>query len=79
MMVDRELKIIREVEDITADVELAIQETVEWFVDGPMPTEDFIDRLCKDYGDGWDIEELDTPAVRKIMRIARSIKNEAAL
>lgn len=45
---------------------------------GPMPVEDFIDRLCDDYlnGEGWDIEKLDSPAVRKIMRHARRTRQE---
>jgi hypothetical protein len=44
--------------------------------DEAMPTDEFIDRLCESYAEGWDIEQLDTPAVRKIMRHARAIRRE---
>jgi hypothetical protein len=54
----------------------------DWFPAdrGRINTEDFIDRLCENYGnaDGWDIEQLDTPAVRKIMRHARTAQREMA-
>lgn len=41
-----------------------------------MPVDEFIDRLCDDYARGWDIEEYDCPAARKIMRHARSVRRE---
>jgi hypothetical protein len=47
----------------------------DWFADEPgVPTEDFVDRYSTDYlnDEGWDIENYDCPAVRKIMRHARS-------
>lgn len=74
------MKILVNANDVTDHMLVLVVNTVEWFMDGPMPTDDFIDRLCKDYlnGEGWDIEDLDTPAVRKIMRHARQAKRDFA-
>jgi hypothetical protein len=69
-----DLRILREADDVTPEIEALLPDVVDWFDGDPMPTEEFIDRLCKDYADGWDIENYDTPAVRKIMRIARRIR-----
>lgn len=77
-MPEQTWRILRE-----ADDEQAIEETLDWFPEGePMPTEEFIDRLCKDNGgngdgpDDWDIDSYDSPAARKIIRIARQKRRE---
>ena len=71
-----EPRILVEAADVTPDIEAAIDQTVDWFEDSPMPTAEFIDKLCDIYADGWDIESYDNAAVRKIMRIARDVKRE---
>jgi hypothetical protein len=71
-------RVLTEAADVTAEVEAAVRECVDWFTDGPMSVEDFIDRLCDDYGIGWELEKYDCPAARKIMRIARVEKRERA-
>jgi hypothetical protein len=67
-------------EDVTDHILVLVANCVEdWYPDDrSMPQDDFIDRLCDSYGneEGWDIEDLDTPAVRKIMRHARSVRRE---
>ena len=80
----RNWRIVKNAEDLPAGIDAMIAETVEWFLDDSrLNTEDFIDRLCQSFGgDGygendWDITELDSPAVRKIMREARSVHREA--
>jgi hypothetical protein len=46
-------------------------------------TEEFIDKLSDTYGLGstppWELDSYDSPAARKIMRIARSARREALL
>lgn len=65
-------------DDVDAEVLAAVEEAVEWFMDRPLNTDEFLDRLCDSPGTtGWDIEQVDTPAVRKIMRHARAIKRDA--
>jgi hypothetical protein len=64
-------------EDVTDEILGAVAQAVEWFEgEATMPVEDFIDRLCGTYAEGWDIEQLDTPAVRKIMKHARKVRRE---
>lgn len=72
------LKTLQTEEDVTPEIEAHVAEAVEWFDDEEkMPTEDFIDRLCKDYGGtDWDLDQYDNPAARKIMRIARRIRRD---
>ncbi len=68
------LQILTDAEDVTDDILRAAEETSEWFGPGePMPVDEFLNRLC-DTADGWDIESLDNPAVRKIMRHARAYR-----
>lgn len=66
-------------DDVTPEIEKHIESAVEWFNDErSMPTEDFIDRLCKTYGGSeYDLESYDNDAARKIMRIARRIRRES--
>lgn len=74
----RTLRILEAAEDVTdADLDAAVR-TLDWFEDEPrMPsTEDFIDALCKREASDFDIELLDCPAVRKIMRHARQARRE---
>lgn len=75
----RVMRLLEAAEDVTPEILAAVEETVEWFLDGPMPLEDFIDRLCDTHGgQEWDIERLSTPAVNRIMRHARKVKRESA-
>ena len=55
-----------------------IEETLSWFDGERLSTETFIDRLCHDHGDGWDIENYACPAVAEIMRRARKMRAEAS-
>jgi hypothetical protein len=73
------LKMLREVEDVTPEIERDIANAVEWFDDSPtMGTQEFIDRLCKTYGgEDYDLDSYDNPAARKIMRVARQVRAEA--
>lgn len=77
-----DLHILASAEDVSEHVLVLVADCVEdWFHDErPMPSDEFIDCLCEGYGnaDGWDIEMLDTPAVRKIMRHARHVRREMA-
>jgi hypothetical protein len=69
-------------EDVTAHILVLVATCVEdWFPPSrPMPLEDFIDCLCVRYGnaEGWDIESLDSLAVRRIVRHARYVRREIA-
>lgn len=70
-------RLLTKAEDVTPDMLEAAVGCLDWFPDGePMPEDDFIDRLCRDYLNdaGWEIEQLDTPATRKIMRHARAVR-----
>lgn len=76
-------RVLREAEDVTPDVEALVRECVDWFEDEPtMGTQEFIDRLCKTYGgagyspDDFDLDNYDSPAARRIMRIARAERKE---
>lgn len=73
-----DLIILFAADDVTNEILASVEDCVDWFEEGPMPTEEFIDRLCQSYGDGWDIEAYDSPAVRKIMRVARQSKRDRA-
>lgn len=72
------MTILTEAQDVTDSILDLVARCVEnrFSEPGPMPTEDFIDRLCDDYAEGWDIERLDTPAVTKIMMHARSVRRD---
>lgn len=75
------MKVLVRAADVTDHILVHVGSCVDdWFPDGPLPEDDFIDRLCRGYGngEGWDIENLDTPAVRKIMRHARQARREMA-
>jgi hypothetical protein len=75
------MRILTQANDVTEHILVLVANCVEdWFPHGPMPTDDFIDRFCECYGmdEDFDIESLDTPAVRKIMRHARAIRQEIA-
>lgn len=71
-----ELKILVTVDDLPDNINRAIEETLGWFDDEPrLNGEEFIDRLCKTYADGWDIESYDNPAVREILKRARKLRS----
>jgi hypothetical protein len=79
-MGETEFVILVTEEDVTAELLVCVEECVEgWFMDRPLITEDFIDRLCTSYGNDWDIENLGSPAARKVMRHARTHKKEASI
>jgi hypothetical protein len=70
-------KLLETADDVNPAILDMVTECVDWFPDEePMPTDDFIDRLCKTYLNRYyvDVEHLDTPAVRKIMRHAREVR-----
>lgn len=82
-MTDRSWRVLREAEDVTPEIEEFVRQTVDWFDDEPtMGTQEFIDRLCKTYGgsgesvDDFDLDNYDSPAARRIMRIARAERRE---
>lgn len=76
------LRVLEQAADVDDHILVLVANCVEdrFSDERPMSLEDFIDRLCDHYGndEGWDIEKLDSPAVRKIMRYARQIKREIA-
>lgn len=78
------MKILKKADDVTDHMLVLVVNCMEdWFPPeepGGLPVEDFIDRLCTDYLnlEGSDIENLDTPAARKIMRHARRVRRELA-
>ena len=76
-------KILKSADDVTPEIEQHVVSCVEWFEDSPtMGVTEFIDRLCKTYGgsgydDGdYDLDSYDSPAARKIMRLARKTRKE---
>jgi hypothetical protein len=72
------MRVLTTAEDITPEMEPMILNTLDWFGDERLSTEEFIDRFCKDYGgEEWDIESYDNAAVRKIMREARKMRAQA--
>jgi hypothetical protein len=74
------MHLLTKAEDVDAHVLVLVANCVEdWFPpERALATEAFLDRLCNGYidSDGWDIEQMDTPAVRKIMRHARHTRQE---
>lgn len=78
MLPDRsESKILETAGDVSPEILTSVEDCVDWFEEQRgLPTDEFIDRLCTTYADGWDIESYDNEAVRKIMRHARKIKRE---
>ncbi len=62
--------------DVTDDILVYAENVVDWFQDGePMPTEEFLDRLCDDFGGNtFDLDSYDNAAARKIMRHARAFR-----
>lgn len=74
----RTVELITSPDQVTPAVLADVAECVGWFDGEPMGTEEFIDRLCKNYGQAGDqryeIERLDTTAVKMIMRHARRIR-----
>jgi hypothetical protein len=77
------MRIIEKAGDVSSHMLVLVDNAVDDWINlhftSPLDDEAFIDRLCRDYAnaDGWDIENLDTPAVRKIMRAARQTRREA--
>lgn len=76
-------KILTATGDVDDRIEGFVRETVHWFVDEQrLNTQDFIDKLCGIYGGSgydpldFDIADYASPAVRKIMRIARELHQE---
>lgn len=79
----RTYRLLEEAGDVDEEILAAIENCLDWFPEGePMPTEEFIDRLCKTYGSpsfdkpGFDLDQYDNPAARKIMREARRMRRE---
>lgn len=75
------MRLLVNADDVNAHLlVLAVNCVEDWFPEGPIPLDDYVDRLCHDYlnAEGFDIENLDTPAVRKIMRAAREAQRQMA-
>ncbi len=80
-MADPVQRFLEKAQDVTEHMLVLVVNTVEdRFTEGPIDTDEFIDRLCDSYliAEGWDIKDLNTPAVRKIMRHARDVQREMA-
>lgn len=76
-----QLHVITKAEDVTDHLLVLVVNCVEdWFPpeQGAFAEDEFIDRLCVDYlnTEGFEIEQLDTPAVRKIIRHARRTQRD---
>lgn len=71
-----ERRILSSADDVTEEILCDVEDALGWFEGERLRTEDFIDRLCKSYAEGWDIESYDNAAVRKIMRHARKTRAE---
>lgn len=75
-----DVRLLVKAEDVTDHMLVLAGNCVEdWFTpERSMSEDEFIDRFCAGYlyPEGWDIENLDTPAVRKIMRSARRARRE---
>lgn len=71
----RTIFILESEEDVGEDVLAEADEAVDWFDDEPsMPAEDFFDRMFKH--SKYDLEEMDNPAAKKILRHARKLRRE---
>ena len=74
----RTVRLIINPDQVTPAILADVEDCVSWFDGEPMGVEDFIDRLCRSYGqvgeDRYDIERLDSPAVKMIMRHARAVR-----
>lgn len=82
---ERKWRILHDADDVTPEIEAHIRDCVDWFDGEPtMGQQEFIDRLCKSYGgsgenqDDFDLDSYDSPAARRIMRIARAERRERA-
>jgi hypothetical protein len=72
-------KMLQTEEDVTDEILGCLDGALDWFEDERgVPTEDFIDRLCKTYLNSlwYDLDSYDNEAARKIMREARKLKRE---
>jgi hypothetical protein len=83
------LQILETGDDVTPEIEAKVKECYEAYFsdapDEPMGTMEFFDRLegflserdyATDEWSGYEIDDVDTPAARKIMRIARALRKE---
>lgn len=81
-MPSTDLQTLSAASDVSEHILTLVASCVEgWFPPGtPLDFDEFIDRLCNDYLNdaGWDIEDLATPAVRKILRHARAVRRDLA-
>lgn len=77
-----ELRVLTDSAAVDASMlDLVADCVVGWFPPSRrLDVDDFFDRLCFDYlnGVGWDIENLDSPAARKILRHARQVRRDLA-
>ncbi len=76
-------RLLEQEQDVSDHLLVLVVNCVEdWFPPGhgPMIDGEFIDYLSERYlnREGWDIERLDTPAVRKMMRHAHRVRREMA-
>ena len=79
-MIGSNLRLLTAAIDVTPEMLEAAASTVEdWFLTAPLRLDDFIDRLCEDHLNpaGWDIEDMTSPAVAKLIRHARRVRREA--
>lgn len=65
---------LKSAKDVTdKDLGIALEVWQSWFSqEDRIDWEDFIDRMAK-YGERYDFEEYDSPAIRKIQRYIRDV------
>lgn len=78
----RQVALLVHASQLTPAIMADVESCVDWFYDEPMGTEAFINRLCSAYGQvgakRYDIERLDTTAVKAIMQHARRVRPRLA-
>jgi hypothetical protein len=79
----RQVALLVHASQLTPAIMGDVEECVDWFYNEPMGTEAFINRLCSAYGQvgetgRYDVERLDTTAVKAIMRHARQVRPRLA-
>jgi len=80
MIDDAAIRIIAAADEVTPEMLAQVEDCLEWFdLEEPLPTEDFVDRLCNTYlirDFGVELGDYDSPATRKFLREARKIRAE---
>lgn len=78
---DRNWRVLRTVEDVTPDIEQAVEDLVGTLdEDAPLRSQEFLDDLCKFYGGSgydptdFDLDAYDSAAAKRILALAREIR-----